>query len=801
MLVWKLHTLDYRIASARYRAVLPMRALASHGTRSLVCRSLGMDQLRGAEALIFVKAFTLKDLMFAQRAFEMGVPIVLDLCDNIFVPNYTLKFPHHPAEIIQMMARYATVITTTGPALAAVLSKELERPVPVMTVTDGVESPALARTTRRIMRWVLVKEVVRMSMNVGFWVRVAPKLRSRGGSKLVQLWTKCVRVAESFIGRGGKSIRAAVTRGAAATRARNQQRDPVKTLIWFGHAGGEYGAFGVSDIAHIAPSLMELSRRISFKLLVVSNSRAAYEQHVRPLPLHTEYIEWDSESIRDLIKASDVTIVPNSRDPFAICKSANRAVLSLSLGVPVVASRTPAMDVLEACVNFDDWVEGPYRYLTEPKMVEAHLAKAKEVLDREFSESRIAGQWQDVLNVVKSAPVLRRDIPCGKPGRAIIVVIHLIQDFDLALPLLIAAKERYDLPCQAWVSLELLEASPRVWTGLRKHDIDFKVMDEHSDADVTLMAFGRAGAVVTIAETNQSPHRFPHRIVRRANAAGVPTYTMQHGFENIGLTYSDRRYPIEHVAFASNVILTWGPAEMLHPRIPERTRNKCLPVGCCKTVPSDPVRLPLSRHGQRVVGVFENLHWERYDCRYAERFVADVVELAERNLDIIFVVKPHHAGRWLTSRYDGTAPSASNLVIADPASSEWERFTASQLIPALDAVITTPSTVALDAARAGKPVAVVGYDLDLSQYRPLPILTDGAQWQEFVQRVADEVGVEELAERSKAFVDRTLCHGDAAERILVKIAADMGVKLAPRTPAASEQHESELPRKAVGCRT
>src|SRR5687767_14290837 len=57
MLLWKLHTLDYRIASVRYRALLPIHALSRRGHRSFICKSFGVDQLQGVEVVIFVKSF------------------------------------------------------------------------------------------------------------------------------------------------------------------------------------------------------------------------------------------------------------------------------------------------------------------------------------------------------------------------------------------------------------------------------------------------------------------------------------------------------------------------------------------------------------------------------------------------------------------------------------------------------------------------------------------------------------------------------------------------------------------------
>ena len=107
------------------------------------------------------------------------------------------------------------------------------------------------------------------------------------------------------------------------------------------------------------------------------------------------------------------------------------------------------------------------------------------------------------------------------------------QDFDLALPILREGRCWEGMRCQAWVSLTLIEGSPRVWKGLREYGTDFRVLDDQDDADLALIDFRGIEAALTIAETNQSLHRYTHRIATRAHQKGIPTYTMHHEFENI----------------------------------------------------------------------------------------------------------------------------------------------------------------------------------------------------------------------------------------------------------------------------
>jgi hypothetical protein len=89
----------------------------------------------------------------------------------------------------------------------------------------------------------------------------------------------------------------------------------------------------------------------------------------------------------------------------------------------------------------------------------------------------------------------------------------------------------------------------------------------------------------------------------------------------------------------------------------------------------------------------------------------------------------------------------------------------------MTAVITTPSTVALDAARYSLPVAVFAGDLDLSNYQPLPLLQALADWQAFVNSALDLEQRGRLKDASTSFVARVLVDGDGAQRIAADLIA------------------------------
>ncbi|MGH9904580.1 MAG: hypothetical protein ACRD8U_03225, partial [Pyrinomonadaceae bacterium] len=162
-------------------------------------------------------------------------------------------------------------------------------------------------------------------------------------------------------------------------------------------------------------------------------------------------------------------------------------------------------------------------------------------------------------------------------------------------------------------------------------------------------------AVVAIAESTLAPHRFTYRILQEAGKAGLATFSMQHGFENVGLTYTDDVHAIEKVGFAAKHILIWGKMDSLHPACSRHTSERCIPVGCpTPTHQASPPELDTLRPvGQKIIGVFENLHWHRYTDCYREFFLDTVRHLAEKFDDYLFLVKPHHAGMWLTCRFKG----------------------------------------------------------------------------------------------------------------------------------------------------
>jgi glycosyltransferase involved in cell wall biosynthesis len=362
---WRLSAWDPDIASVRYRAAIPARHLADLGVASRF--SAGSYDVLGPtqpDAVVFVKTFGERDVDRAREAVRAGVPVVLDVCDNVFASGYRA----HSPENLRRMAKMAAAVVTTGPALAEVLRSELGGNLPLHVVPDPVETP----------------EDVRVAARIVLWQRLGRALRERRDD--------VPRALAGVLRRGiVPALQRRVPSGASAD---------LPQVVWFGNTGSVRPRFGIVNLVDIAGELEQAAREVPFRLLVVTSDRDEYRKHIEPLALESAFAPWDRLTIFRHLRESAVAILPNSRDEFSICKSANRATLALSEGVAVVATRIPSLDQLADCVLFDDFHGGLVTYLSDRELAADHVGRAGEVIEREFAPAVVAERWRDALDAV-----------------------------------------------------------------------------------------------------------------------------------------------------------------------------------------------------------------------------------------------------------------------------------------------------------------------------------------------------------------------------------------------------------------
>ncbi|MDH4083356.1 MAG: glycosyltransferase [Nitrospira sp.] len=734
-----------------------------------------IKNLEGIDVLVIVKSLTEEDVFLAEQAAERGVPVILDLCDNIFVPGYLGRGQVSPADNFMAMVKHATAIVASTETLAAEITRSIGEHPRVFVVPDGL-MPLGQECGNRSFRWEKFCERSRRvvaGLRPGRVVhKVAQLLPGPLGKSLMHQEARR-QIKTSLIKFVYKRLNRLSQRNRAVERPHEMPLPkvtalgalPAKRILWFGNHGAPYSNFGMLELLTIRDVLERIAVEMPVELWVVSNNRTKYNSEIAPLAIPSHYVEWSPHAMKTAFSLADVVVLPSTCDPFSICKSANRAVLALSNKVPVVATGTPALAPLSDCIETNDFYTGIKRYLTESDHVRSHLRLAANFIEANFGKEVITAKWMEVLSYARKQVV---SVPAN--DFQIIVCLHLVQDLDLALPVL-AQLLRKGIRFQVWLSTSLRQKSLRVGEALQQMGCEWQVLPDSYPESHSFHFPASVKAVLAVAETNLGPHRFTHEILRRANRAGVVTFCMQHGFENVGLTYTDDVHAIEKVTFAAKHIFVWGSLDALHPQCASQTVSRCISVGCPKPAwqPPAPELDDLLPRNRKIIGVFENLHWHRYSAGYREFFLESIRGLADEFPEYVFLIKPHHAGMWLTSRYKGERPHGANIVIANPDKAPWERFTAGQLLGRLDGVITTPSTVALDAARANVPVTVIGYDLDVSYYAPLTVVSTIDQLREFVQSINEKLDSADLIKLSRLFVERRVLNGDAAQRIVADL--------------------------------
>jgi len=764
---WLVPKVDLNIASVRHRVIYPGLMLARRGHVNHIFErpDAAIAALAQLDVLVVAKRLDAGVVTLVAAAADVGAPVVLDLCDDILELDYRSGLRSLHRSVYRAIAEQLAAVTTTGPYLRARLDAYGFAAPPSIMIPDCAESEKVFRAAKAFVRELAAGHDQEQTDALhGGGPRVRPQtllaraLRAAGRprhslSVLRALWRehRYARTADA------QDLRRAVVPAAGRHRS-----EPI--VVWFGNHGGPHSDFGMLTLLAAASDLRAAHREHPFTLVIVSNNERKYKAFFRHLGVPTQYVEWSQEeAYRQLARAS-AFVAPSGSDPFSLSKSANRALMALASGVPVVAQPLPALEDLSDCIAMGDLAHGLVRYLGDRQRARADVVKARELIASKYSVEAVADQWEALFRRLAGTRTPKAALPLGDQRR-ILFLVDLVQDLDLLLPVIDEVRAQ-GAHAAVTVSERAARTSPRVVEALIERRIAPTMITGRDAERLDSRWLRGADSLVTASETSAGPQRIARALTELAKAAGRRTYTMQHGLENLGLTYRDAAYP--DLSIASQTIFTWADPDRLPDWVDPSIVSRARAVGRVRSdAPPHQAPLPSVLDGRSVIGIFENLHWERYDDDYRKRFLSDMVAAAAARPEALFIVRPHPAGQWLAKNPEARRDWPANLVLAGPRDPEWEPWHACALAAHLTGVITTPSTVALDAAEAKRPVAVVGDDrLDLRVYEPLSVLIQPSDWLAFIDSCLDGSAGIDLAERFKA---RVCLSGDAAARIAATV--------------------------------
>ncbi len=354
----------------------------------------------------------------------------------------------------------------------------------------------------------------------------------------------------------------------------------------------------------------------------------------------------------------------------------------------------------------------------------------------------------------------------GYPQRRIVLLISRPHDVELLIGLYGKAQADRNLSPTFWVVNKCVRRYPNVLTVLREKNANIEMVVSINHLGKILNKLMWTDIFLSTVESTGARRKLPYIITRLANALGLSTYTIQHGFENPGLTYCKNIHG-PNVRFSAKTLLTWGPTEELPAWVSSDTRDKAIAVGCPKTLFVKENASPVKAGARPIIGVFDNLHWDRYDKAYVALFLNHLDETARQQQEFRFVLKSHPLSvRRRSKELTARLISMENVDVVDLLEREEPALTTPWLLAHALGVITTPSTIALDCTLANTPVAVTRYGLDLSYYYPLSLLDSADDWLKFLDHLTEKSSYNQLIQNGGHFRSRVLIPGDPAAKIL-----------------------------------
>lgn len=193
-------------------------------------------------------------------------------------------------------------------------------------------------------------------------------------------------------------------RWAERRRLRVRPSGSPLRLVWQGQAGTKSPPSGMSVLSRLVPALEEVHRSSPVRLTVISNSRDAYRRNVGRPGFPASYMQWRPRTFAWNFANHDVCLLPVDPNPFTICKSDNRAVLALMLGLPVIADDIPSYRRMSPWIAIGDWAANLARMAADPRAAQDRVAEAQAALGPLIDPARVVAQWSAVIEAAMSAP-------------------------------------------------------------------------------------------------------------------------------------------------------------------------------------------------------------------------------------------------------------------------------------------------------------------------------------------------------------------------------------------------------------
>jgi hypothetical protein len=168
-------------------------------------------------------------------------------------------------------------------------------------------------------------------------------------------------------------------------------------VVWYGGAGSENPPSGIVDLPRAFPYLDAMSAETLVELTVISNSEEWFQKYVGWVSFPARYYEWRLDTFAEIFRQQDVCIIPLALNPFTACKTNNRLVLSLLMGVPVIADPIPSYEEFRDFVLFSNWTDSLRTYAADRDLCRQHVRAGQRYIRSKYNKERVVSQWSTLF--------------------------------------------------------------------------------------------------------------------------------------------------------------------------------------------------------------------------------------------------------------------------------------------------------------------------------------------------------------------------------------------------------------------
>ncbi|OYU00049.1 MAG: hypothetical protein CFE40_01660 [Burkholderiales bacterium PBB1] len=340
-LAWWSKSEDLRLASVRMRAGLLMPMLAQRGIASAWFKAQDASRYR---CVVVSKRYDDDTVSQLRRFKRHGGRLVLDLCDNDFLPRSQQEQHLHHVENLRLLATLADAIVTSSEPLARVVARECPTASTAVVISEMPDDPSIVGTSlwdSAWSRWAIAREQAHLN-------RVAPA--------------------------------------------------GVARLLWFGNANKrDQQNWGMGELARIVPMLVDLNRVFPLHLTVISNNARRFREDVAVLMPSSRYIRWRPSTVEAILRMQHIALIPAQPNEFTACKSDNRVVTALRAGLAVVADPVPSYAPYAEVIQLGEMEAGLRRYLSDPHRRSVDASRGQALVAQSGYADRVLTKWLDVL--------------------------------------------------------------------------------------------------------------------------------------------------------------------------------------------------------------------------------------------------------------------------------------------------------------------------------------------------------------------------------------------------------------------